>query len=142
MSILSLWGGWMGEVVQRMRSSSNQPPGVGAASSNCWPGVVQYTPLKGVGGVAGLIFTPRVTLASATLGSKPAFSPPLGFCIYFVHPCRHQQRPCSDDSPPAESGILTVGTMRQALFWAPSHLPGDDNFWFSGKCVVSSPNIL
>ena len=76
------------------------------------------------------------------LGQNRLFSPPLGFCIHFVHPCRHQQRPCFDESPPAESGILTVGTMRQALFWAPSHLPGDDNFWFSGKCVVSSPNIL
>lgn len=32
--------------------------------------------------------------------------------------------------------------IRRALFWPPSPLLGDDNFWFPGKCDSSSPNVL
>ena len=89
----SLSPGWGGSTHAQILNSA------AGCWSNC-PGVVQYTPLIGVGGWP-LIFTPRGTQPGATLGSEPASLPPVGI-VYAFNFCSDQQRPpCFDESPPA-----------------------------------------
>ena len=115
------------------------------SAAGCWsncPGVVQYTPLIGVGGVAAHIHPPWHT-AWCYAWVRTGFLASCGNCIRF----QLLQWPAASSllwwvTSCCWRRILAVGCRVRALFWARPDLPSDDSFWFSGKCVVSSPNVL
>ena len=123
-----------------MRNTQTQPPGVGGTAQVY---IEQYTPLKGVGG--GRSYLPPMSQWQV---------PRLGLnrLLYLLWALHTLRTPVVINSVPALMTHLLplllrhfdgwLPGIRRALFWPPSLLLGDDNFWFPGKCDSSSPNVL